>query len=224
MNDLHFAAPRHEMVLEITQHVRMTSEQIGREVLAEPVLAAMEKVPRHEFVPIELRGFAYVNSPLPIGHGKTISQPYMNALMADLLDAGPDDVVLEVGTGFGYHAAILAELVAKVYTVEIIDELVDEARRRLEAQGYSNIEMRCGDGAQGWPEHAPFDRILVAAAPDLVPAALIQQLKPGGRMVIPAGIEDAQQLMIVDKADDGRIEIRELLPVRFSALIADEDL
>ncbi len=204
--------------------VRMTSDQIGREALAERVIAAMEKVPRHEFVPIELRGFAYVNSPLPIGHGKTISQPYMNALMADLLDAGPDDVVLEVGTGFGYHAAILAELVAKVYTVEIIDDLVEEARRRLTGQGYSNIEMRCGDGTQGWPEHAPFDRILVAAAPDLVPPALIQQLKPGGRMVIPAGIEDAQQLMIVDKSADGRIDIRELLPVRFSSLITDDEL
>jgi protein-L-isoaspartate(D-aspartate) O-methyltransferase len=221
MNDLHFAAPRHEMVEEIAQHVRLTSDQIGRETLAEPVLAAMEKVPRHEFVPIELRGFAYVNSPLPIGYGKTISQPYMNALMADLLEAQPDDVVLEVGTGFGYHAAILAELVAKVYTIEIIEELVGEARKRLEGQGYTNIEMRTGDGALGWPEHAPFDRILVAAAPDLVPPALLQQLKPGGRMVIPAGIEDAQQLMVVDKSEDGVIDIREVLPVRFSELITD---
>jgi len=224
MNDLHFAAPRHEMVQEIAMHVRMTSDQIGRETLAESVIAAMEKVPRHEFVPIELRGFAYVNSPLPIGHGKTISQPYMNALMADLLEAEPGDTVLEVGTGFGYHAAILAELVAKVYTIEIIDDLVREARRRLDAQGYTNIEMKTGDGALGWPEHAPFDRILVAAAPDLVPPALIQQLKPGGRMVIPAGIEDAQQLMIVDKGLDGRIEIREILPVRFSSLISESDL
>ncbi len=224
MMDLHFAAPRHEMVEEIALHVRMTSDQIGRENLAERVMAAMEKVPRHEFVPVELRGFAYVNSPLPIGHGKTISQPYMNALMVDLLEAGPDDVVLEIGTGFGYHAAILAELFAKVYTVEIIDDLVEEARRRLLAQGYANIEMRCGDGALGWPEHAPFDRILVAAATDLVPPALIQQLKPGGRMVIPAGIEEAQQLMVVDKAEDGRIDIREVLPVRFSPLITDDDV
>jgi protein-L-isoaspartate(D-aspartate) O-methyltransferase len=224
MNDLHFAAPRHEMVEEIAMHVRLTSDQIGREVLAESVIAAMEKVPRHEFVPIELRGFAYVNSPLPIGHGKTISQPYMNALMADLLEAEPDDTVLEVGTGFGYHAAILAEIVAKVYTIEIIDDLVQEARRRLDAQGYTNIEMKTGDGSLGWPEHAPFDRILVAAAPDLVPSALIQQLKPGGRMVIPAGIEDAQQLMIVDKAIDGKIDIREVLPVRFSSLISASEL
>jgi protein-L-isoaspartate(D-aspartate) O-methyltransferase len=212
------------MVEEIAQHVRLTSDQIGRATLAEPVLAAMEKVPRHEFVPIELRGFAYVNSPLPIGYGKTISQPYMNALMADLLEAQPDDVVLEVGTGFGYHAAILAELVAKVYTIEIIEELVDEARKRLEGQGYTNIEMRTGDGSLGWPEHAPFDRILVAAAPDLVPPALLQQLKPGGRMVIPAGIEDAQQLMVVDKSEDGAFDIREVLPVRFSELITDDEL
>ena len=224
MNDLHFAATRHEMVQEIAMHVRMTSDQIGRKMLADRVIAAMEKVPRHEFVPIELRSFAYVNSPLPIGYGKTISQPYMNALMADLLEAGPDDVVLEIGTGFGYHAAILAELVAKVYTVEIIEELVEEARRRLEQLGYTNVGMKTGDGSLGWPEHAPFDRILVAAAPDLVPAALIQQLKPGGRMVIPAGIEEAQQLMIVDKAADSRIDIREVLPVRFSPLITEDDL
>ena len=224
MNDLHFAAPRHEMVREIAMHVRMTSDLIGRELLAERVIAAMEKVPRHEFVPVELRGFAYVNSPLPIGHGKTISQPYMNALMSDLLEAGPDDIVLEIGTGFGYQAAILAELVTKVYTIEIIEELVEEARRRLVDQGYTNVEMRTGDGSLGWPEHAPFDRILVAAAPDLVPPALIQQLKPGGRMVIPAGIEDAQQLMIVDKAADGRIDIREVLPVRFSPLIGEDDV
>ncbi len=219
MNDLHFAAPRHEMVQEIAMHVRMTSDQIGREALAERVIAAMEKVPRHEFVPIELRGFAYVNSPLPIGHGKTISQPYMNALMADLLEAGPDDVVLEVGTGFGYQSAILAELVAKVYTVEIIEELVEEARRRITSQGYTNIELRTGDGSLGWPEHAPFDRILVAAAPDLVPPALIQQLKPGGRMVVPAGLPDDQQLLVVDKDADGRIKTREVLQVVFSPLI-----
>ncbi len=224
MNDLHFTAPRHEMVQEIAMLVRMTSDHIGRETLAERVMAAMEKVPRHEFVPIEVRGFAYVDSPLPIGYGKTISQPYMIALMADLLEAGPADIVLEVGTGFGYHTAILVELVAKVYTVEIIEELVEEARRRLVAQGYTNVEMRTGDGSLGWPEHAPFDRILVAAAPDLVPPALIQQLKPGGRMVIPAGIEDAQQLMVVDKAADGRIDIREVLPVRFSPLITDGEL
>ena len=145
MNDLHFAAPRHEMVQEIAVHVRMTSDQIGREMLAERVIAAMEKVPRHEFVPVELRGFAYVNSPLPIGHGKTISQPYMNALMSDLLEARPDDIVLEIGTGFGYQAAILAEMAAKVYTIEIIEELVEEARRRLLEQGYTNVEMRTGE-------------------------------------------------------------------------------
>jgi protein-L-isoaspartate(D-aspartate) O-methyltransferase len=211
------------MVEEIATHVRLTAEQTGREVLDARVLEAVGRVPRHAFVPVELRGFAYVNSPLPIGHGKTISQPYINALMTDLLDPGSDDVVLEIGTGYGYQAAILAELAARVYSVEIIEELAAGARSRLDAEGYSGVEIRIGDGTQGWPEHAPFDRILVAAAPDLVPPALIGQLKPGGRMVVPAGIEDAQQLMVVDKDADGRIEMREVLPVRFSPLQTADD-
>ena len=222
ISEIPFTSPRNEMVEEIEAHVRLTSGQIGREALGGRVMEAMAKVPRHEFVPVELRGFAYINSPLPIGHGKTISQPYINALMTDLLDPGPGDVVLEVGTGFGYQAAILAELALKVYTVEIIEELADEAMRRLISQGYGNLEHKLGDGALGWPEHAPCDRILVAAAPGLGPPALIGQLRPGGRMVVPAGIEDAQQLMIVDKDEDGRIDIREILPVRFSPLTADD--
>lgn len=222
MTDMHFAGPRNEMVEEIAVHVRQTSEQIGREALDARVMTVMGKVPRHEFVPVELRGFAYVNSPLPIGYGKTISQPYINALMTDLLDAGPGHAVLEIGTGFGYQAAILAELVERVYSMEIIEELATSARNRLHGQGYGNVEIRVADGSRGWPEHAPFDRILVAAAPDLVPAALIEQLKPGGRMVIPAGIEDAQQLMVVDKDDSGKTTIREVLPVRFSELQVED--
>ncbi len=222
MKDMHFAGPRNEMVEEIAVHVRQTSELIGREALGARVMSVMGKVPRHEFVPVELRGFAYVNSPLPIGYGKTISQPYINALMTDLLDAGPGHVVLEIGTGFGYQAAILAELVGRVYSIEIIEELATSARNRLNGQGYDNVEIRVADGSLGWPEHAPFDRILVAAAPDLVPPALIAQLKPGGRMVIPAGIEDAQQLMVVDKDESGKTTIREVLPVRFSELQTDD--
>lgn len=223
MNDLHFSGPRHEMVSEIVDHVQSTADQIGRPSLDDRVMSVMGKVPRHAFVPFELRGFAYINSPLPIGYGKTISQPFINAVMTDLLDVRPDDVVLEVGTGFGYQAALLAELAARVYTVEIIEELAEGARRRLASEGYDNIEVRHGDGSRGWSEHAPFDRILVAAAPDLVPPLLLGQLKPGGRMVIPAGIEDAQQLMVVDKNAEGRVSMREVLGVRFSPLHDDED-
>ncbi len=223
MNDLHFSGPRHEMVSGIADHVCATADRIGRRTLDDRVMSVMGKVPRHAFVPVELRGFAYVDSPLPIGYGKTISQPYINAVMTDLLDVRQDDVVLEVGTGFGYHAALLAELAAKVYTIEIVAELAEGARRRLAGEGYDNIEVRHGDGSRGWPEHAPFDRILVAAAPDLVPPLLLGQLKPGGRMVIPAGIEEAQQLMVVDKGLDGKVGMREVLGVRFSPLHVDED-
>ena len=223
MNELHFSRPRHEMVSQIADHVYATADQIGRTSLGDRVMSVMGKVRRHAFVPVELRGFAYINSPLPIGHGKTISQPYINAVMTDLLDVRPSDVVLEVGTGFGYQAALLAELAARVYSVEIIEELAQSARRRLEGEGYDNIEIRHGDGSYGWPEHAPFDRILVAAAPDLVPAPLLGQLKPGGRMVIPAGIDDAQQLLVVDKNAEGRVSMREVLGVRFSPLHVDED-
>jgi protein-L-isoaspartate(D-aspartate) O-methyltransferase len=206
------------MVDEIVAHVRMTAEATGKHELARRVVAALCKVQRHEFVPVELRGFAYVNSPLPIGYNKTISQPFINALMTDLLEAGPEHVVLEVGTGMGYQAALLAELAGRVYSVEIIEELSAEAKKRLGALGYKNVSLRVGDGSRGWPQHAPFDRILVAAAPDLIPSALINQLKPGGRMVLPAGVEDAQQLMVVDKDAAGKISTREVLPVRFSAL------
>jgi protein-L-isoaspartate(D-aspartate) O-methyltransferase len=216
--DRRFAEARQAMVDEIVAHVRLTAEATGRHELSRRVIEVMAKVPRHEFVPVELRGFAYVNSPLPIGYNKTISQPFINALMTDLLDVGREHSVLEVGTGMGYQAALLAELAAKVYSVEIIEELSAEAKKRLGAIGYRNVSLRVGDGSRGWPQHAPFDRILVAAAPDLIPPALINQLKPGGRMVLPAGIEEAQQLMVVDKDAGGRIATREVLAVRFSAL------
>ena len=223
MDDVHFSGARSEMVAEIAQHVRLTAQQIGRDELDSRVMEAVGRVPRHEFVPVELRGFAYVNSPLPIGCGKTISQPYINALMTDLLDIGPDHTVLEVGTGLGYQAALLAELAGRVCSVEIIEELASGARVRLEALGYRNIELRHGDGSLGWAEHGPFDRILVSAAPDLVPPMLLAQLKPGGRMVVPAGIEDAQELMVVDKSEEGRVSMQAVLGVRFSPLHVDED-
>lgn len=209
---------RREMVEQIARHAQLAARETGKLTLSDNVMEAMQAVPRHEFVPVELRAFAYSDSPLPIGYDKTISQPFIVALMTDLLDVQPGDRVLDVGTGLGYQAAILAKLADRVYTVEILEELADGARRRLTEQGAINVEMRVGDGSKGWPEHAPFDKILVAAAPDLIPTALLAQLKPGGRMVIPAGIEDAQQLMLVEKNEKGQHNVDEVLAVRFSSL------
>ena len=178
----------------------------------------MAKVPRHEFVPVEVQPYSYLNRPMPIGFDKTISQPLMVAVMTDLLEPKPDDVVLEIGTGLGYQSAVLAELVGKVYSVEVIDELAHQAVRRLKQQGYTNIEVRVANGYYGWPEHAPFDKVIVTAAPDLIPAPLINQLKAGGRMVIPVGLPEAQQLVVVDKDLNGRVATREIMPVLFSLL------
>jgi protein-L-isoaspartate(D-aspartate) O-methyltransferase len=209
---------REQMVEIIAAHAYYARDQIGKEMLDERVMAAMRKVPRHEFVPIELVPYAYVDQPLPIGYNKTISQPFIVALMTDLLDVGPGDSVLEIGTGLGYHTAVLAELAMKVYSVEIIEELATQARRRLLPLGYDNIELRIGNGEHGWAEHAPFERILVCAASELIPTGLIAQLRPGGRMVVPAGMPDSQTLMIVEKTAEGRIKTREVLPVRFALL------
>lgn len=209
---------RQQMVVEIAAETIYASARIGRAALAARVLEVMGKVPRHEFVPLELRPIAYANIPLPIGFDKTISQPFIVALMTDLLALGPQDTVLEVGTGLGYQAAILAELARKVYSIEIIEELADEARRRLGRLGYRNIEIKVGNGYHGWPEHAPFDAIVVTTAPDLAPPALVQQLKPGGRMVIPTGLPDDQRLTVVKKDAQGRTTTREVLPVRFSLM------
>lgn len=214
-----FIQARQSMVELIQLYVQFSSAQIDRGHLDRRVLAAMAEVPRHDFVPPELRHLAYEDSPLPIGCDKTVSQPFMVALMTDLLDVESGAKVLEIGTGLGYHAAILAGLAEKVFTVEIHQELAREAQTRLDAFGYDNIEFKIGDGAQGWPEHAPFDRILVAAAPGLLPAALIQQLRPGGRMVVPAGLPDDQQLLVVDKDAHGHLKTREVLKVVFSPLI-----
>ena len=213
-----FATMRREMTEQIARHARQVAVETGRDELSAKVLRAMGKVPRHEFVPAELRAFAYVDSPLPIGFDKTISQPFIVALMTDVLDLQPDDRVLEVGTGLGYQAAILAELAGRVYSIEIIEELAQSARRRLAERGVGNVEVVVGDGSQGWLEHAPFDKVLVAAAPDLIPTPLLAQLRPGGRMIIPAGLEDAQKLIEVEKSPGGQLHTRELLAVRFSAL------
>jgi protein-L-isoaspartate(D-aspartate) O-methyltransferase len=202
--------------------IRMIAEhlvaEIGKTALDDRVLRAMAKVPRHEFVPIELQPYAYLNRPLPIGFDKTISQPLMVAVMTDLLELKPDDVVLEIGTGLGYQSAVLAELAGRVYTVEIIDELAQRAVERFKQEGYTNVEVRVGHGYFGWPEHAPFDKVIVTASPDLIPPPLINQLKSSARMVIPVGLPDAQQLVVVDKDVNGRIKTKEIMQVLFSLL------
>jgi len=218
-----FEAMREAMVETIAIHARLAEPHTGRGEIDDAVMAAMRAVPRHEFVPFEIQPYSYLDRPLPIGCGKTISQPYIVALMTDLLDVGPEHTVLEIGTGLGYQSAVLARLAARVFTVEFIDELADEAQRRLAQLGISNVEARIGDGARGWPEHAPYERIMVTAAPDLVPPALLGQLKAGGRMVIPAGIADDQKLLLVTKDAGGRIKMDEILAVRFSELESDDD-
>jgi len=169
-------------------------------------------------VPVELQAHAYLNRPLPIGYEKTVSQPFIVALMTDLLELEPDDKVLEIGTGAGYQAAILAALAKRVYSVDIIEELAAGAERRLKRLGYGNVEIKVANGYYGWPEHAPYDKIMVTAAPDLIPPPLLGQLKPGGRMVVPTGIPDKQALVLVEKSAAGSLSTREILPVRFSEL------
>ena len=207
------------MVRQIALHTSYTSELIGRTVLASKVTDVLSEVPRHEFVPQELQEFAYLDQPLPIGHGKTISQPFMVALMTDLLDLRPQDRILEIGTGLGYQAAVLAKLARRVYSVEIIEELASEAAVNLQKLKFENVKLRVGDGSQGWPTHAPFNKILVTAAPELIPTPLLNQLAPGGKMVVPAGLHDAQQLLLVEKPEHGSTQIQELLPVKFTPLI-----
>ena len=214
-----FDSLRSAMVDAIVMHARTAGPETGRPALSRVVLDVMAEMPRHEFVPSEMRGFAYFDTPLPIGFGKTISQPYIVALMTDLLDVRRSDRVLDVGTGLGYQAAVLSRLAARVYSVEIIEELAFSATRRLSEQGCNNVEVRAGDGSTGWAEHAPFDRILVAAAPELIPPALLAQLAPGGRMTIPAGLGGAQTLMLVTRDESGSLATEDILSVRFSELV-----
>ena len=217
-----FEALRRQMLAGVAAQTIYVSARIGKAALAKPVMEAMDNVPRHEFVPVELQPFAYADTPLPIGCDKTISQPFIVALMTDLLGLEPTDAVLEIGTGLGYQSAILAQIARKVYSVEIIEELAQQAEQRLRRMGYTNIELKLGNGYYGWPEHAPFDKVIVTAAPDLIPPPLIEQLKPEGRIVIPAGLPEAQQLIVLTKQRDGKLTITEILPVRFSALEGGE--
>jgi protein-L-isoaspartate(D-aspartate) O-methyltransferase len=209
---------RQQMIAEVVADAVFLTPQLGKSSFDSRVIDVMGRIPRHEFVPIELQAYSYINSPLPVGYGKTVSQPFIIALMTDLLEPQKGDTVLEVGAGVGYQAAILAELVKHVYSIEIIEELAHDTRRRLQRLGYRNVEVGVGNGYYGWSEHAPYDKIMVTAAPDLIPPPLIGQLKPGGKMVIPAGIPDKQQLMLLEKSADGKLATREVLPVRFSEL------
>ena len=214
---------RDRLLDEIVREIRATARDTGRDKLSDPVLRAMRTVPRHRFVPPELAGEAYRDVPLPIGRGQTISQPTVVALMTELLEPRPDARVLEIGTGSGYQAAVLAECVAKVYTIEIVAPLGERARRQLQELGYRNVEVRIGDGYKGWPEAAPFDAIIVTAAPDHVPQPLVDQLAPKGRMVIPVGSRyGTQNLLVITKDADGRAVTRRTIEVRFVPLTRDK--
>lgn len=214
-----YVQARHKLVQEIETNVRATSEYLTKQALDPRVMQAIATVPRQEFVATELRPYAYYNQPLPIGHGQTISQPYIVAVMTDLLQLTSDSKVLEIGTGSGYQAAILAELTKQVYSIEIIKPLAEEAAARLTRLGYHNIKSKYADGYYGWQEHAPFDAIVVTAAASHVPPPLLKQLKVGGRMVIPVGSGFlTQELLLVTKGANDKITTHQILPVRFVAL------
>ena len=209
------------MIDAIRDDVRRTRSITGVAQLDPRVVQAMQDVPRDEFVPERAKTAAYVNRPLPIGHGQTISQPYIVAIMTHLMDTEPGDRVLEIGTGSGYQAAVLAEIVDAVYTIEIIPELAESADERLQRLGFGNVHVKAGDGWYGWPDAAPFDAIIVTAVGEDVPDKLVNQLRPGGHMVLPIGTDWDQNLAVVEKADDGEISMRYVLPVRFVPLTGD---
>jgi protein-L-isoaspartate(D-aspartate) O-methyltransferase len=228
-SDLSFSGTRAEralpssgldgMLRDIEVEVAYTRHEIGRDAFDARVMAAMAKVPREQFVPDERRLYAFSNGPVPIGHGQTISQPYMVALMSDLLAAGPQDTILEVGTGSGYQAAVLAELVQHVFSIEIVVALARAASERLARLGYDNVTVRQADGYGGWPAHAPYDGIVVTAAAPHIPPVLVEQLKPGGRLVVPIGLPgEVQVLKVVEKHADGTSSSRDIMLVAFVPL------
>lgn len=210
------------MLDAVRASVSDSSDYTGINQLSDRVMAALGSVPREEFVPTAYRHRAYDNTPLPIAAGQTISQPLIVALMTELLDPQPDDVVLEVGTGSGYQAAVLSSLVARVYSIEIVEELARSADAVLHELGYNNVVVRAGDGYAGWPEHAPFDGIIVTAAAEELPPPLLQQLKPGGKLVIPVGeTHGYQELLVIEVDSNGEIDRQSVLPVRFVPLTGD---
>ena len=214
-----FGTQRRRLRAEIEQVAAATADSTGRPQFSSRVMGAIDAVPRHRFVPPRELKHAYANRPLAIGYGQTISQPYIVALMTELLEPKPGDVVLEVGTGSGYQAAVLAKLVARVYTIEIVPELAKSATLRLEQLGHGNVEVRLGDGYYGWREHGPYDGIIVTAAANAIPPPLIEQLRPGGRMLIPVGAPfSAQELIVLTKDADGKVSTRSVLPVAFVPL------
>jgi protein-L-isoaspartate(D-aspartate) O-methyltransferase len=213
---------RREMIADIEADMAATRHLIGRERIDKRVLQAFREVHREDFVPQEMQTAAFRDGALPIGHGQTISQPFIVALMTDLLDLDDDSIVLEIGTGSGYQAAILSRLAARVYSVERIPALARSAGDRLRELGYDNVETRCGDGYRGWPEKAPFDAIVVTAAAPFVPPELLAQLKPGGRMVIPVGMPSRHQdLMLITRDEAGEVHQRNVLAVAFVPMVED---
>lgn len=207
------------MLADIRAEVAFTREYTGKDHLDPRVLRAMKKVPRHQFVPEQALSLSYDNHPLPIGHGQTISQPYIVALMTDLLEPQPEHVVLEIGTGSGYQSAVLSHLVKKVYSLEVIPALAHDAKERLARLGYDNVEVHTGDGYAGLPEHAPYNGIIVTAAAPEVPPPLLRQLAPGGRLVIPVGApHQGQDLLVMERSTDGRFTEKNVLPVAFVPL------
>ena len=218
MTETHLAILRRHMVEVIALQADLKSDEIAKAALDERVLTAMQRVQRHLFVPPQLTAVAYHDTPLPIGFDKTVSQPFICALMTDLLSLQPQETVLEIGTGLGYQAAILAELARQVWTVEVVEEFASHADARLHQLGYSNVTVRVGDGTRGWAEQAPFDKILVTAAAEQPPEALLNQLAPGGLMVLPLGPQETQQLTVISKQPDGQTSTQAIIPVRFGQL------
>ena len=218
----HYMQKRQQMMQLIERDVRETSQYLDTDALDDRVLDVLRSVPRHEFVSPDTLQQAYQNVPLPIGYGQTISQPYIVAIMTDLLKLSEHDKVLEIGTGSGYQAAVLSQLVQQVYSIEIIEPLGKQAEQRFKQLGYKNITTKIADGYYGWEEHAPFNAIIVTAASSHIPHALIEQLKPGGKMIIPVGSNFmTQQLLLISKSSTGKIQTQQILPVRFVPLTGE---
>jgi protein-L-isoaspartate(D-aspartate) O-methyltransferase len=217
MTEKHLAILRRHMVEIVEMHFDLSSEEIGTDRLDDNIRRAMLEVPRHLFVPSTIAALAYQDGPLPIGFDKTISQPFISALMLQLAGIGPDVRVLEVGTGLGYQAAVMAEMGAEVFSVEVVEEFAEAAEARFRALDHA-IKVKVGDGSRGWPEHEPYDRIIITAAATEAPAELVDELAAGGRMVIPLGGEDVQVLSVIEKSADEALDTRNIMPVRFTRL------